>query len=117
MATTQQDLSYWGEREILWQGEMHAEESPLMLVYVVCEHQRMLQSTLCLILSMCSFYMSFSSRVFPLVSYSPLLFSYTLGFNLGRGMWQSALDIIISLHEYIHIGCHIGLHALSVLSI
>jgi hypothetical protein len=45
-------LSYLGERVPLARRG-HAGESPLMLAYIACEHQRMLESTLCCALSRC----------------------------------------------------------------
>jgi hypothetical protein len=42
------------------------------------------------------------------MSFRPLLIGYTHGCNLAGGLWQAALDVIVSEHECRHIGCHIG---------
>jgi hypothetical protein len=77
-ATTWQDLLYSGERDPL-ASTGHTGESPLMPACVAHERWRTLESTLCWVLGRCPFYMSFSSRVFPLTSFSPLLVGFTLG--------------------------------------
>jgi hypothetical protein len=65
------------EREILWQGEAHRGESPLMLVYIAREHHWKAHS------AGSSAGALFPPGCSPLMSLSPLLIGDTFGCNLG----------------------------------